>query len=223
MSGETYPFLFPLRTESSSGWQRRCDGSALSHLSPLHSARALPAPVLKRIWFERKRFVCKCLYVCACVIFFFFFFFLNWKHKLMHSECMNYPAKHWCWPTKKVHTEIRFCCFCPFRFQNCFKGKKNNKKTPFLNDFTFEFFLIPNHLSLQLELNNILETWISDSNGQVFIFNHTAYSSQRQEKTNLQQVCEVNVKHLKVKLRQWGRKNLEFRLPHDLKPGIIIF
>lgn len=48
------------------------------------------------------------------------------------------------------------------------------------------------------------------SNGFVLIFNHISYSCQLQEKANLQQVCEVNVKYLKVKLRQWSGRNLGY-------------
>lgn len=41
-------------------------------------------------------------------------------------------------------------------------------------------------------------------------FNCIAYSSQLQEKTNLLQVWEVNVKYLKVKLRQRSSRNLGY-------------
>ncbi|MEQ2260993.1 hypothetical protein XENORESO_004026, partial [Xenotaenia resolanae] len=70
---ETYPnvlfspfFFLPVRTESSSGWQWRCEGSAHSHLSPLCSISALPATFLKRIGFENNCFVCRCVCVCVC-------------------------------------------------------------------------------------------------------------------------------------------------------------
>lgn len=49
---------------------------------------------------------------------------------------------------------------------------------------------------------------VSYSNWFVLISKHIAYSSQLQEKVHLQQVCEANVKYLKVKPRQWGRRNL---------------
>lgn len=89
-----FPVSFlPVRTESSSGRQWRCEDSALSHLSPLHSIFALPATLLKRIGFENTWFVCKragvservrvyvCVGVCVCA-----HFFLPQKHKLMHNE-----------------------------------------------------------------------------------------------------------------------------------------
>lgn len=77
-----------------------------------------------------------------------------------------------------------------------------------LIEFRWIFFslnyIILDYLFLRICLKKkiFFKCGVSYSNGFVLIFNHIAYSSQLQEKANLQQVREVNVKYLKVKLRQ---------------------
>lgn len=95
-----------------------------------------------------------------------------------------------------------------FRFRGCNKW------------FTFElnsvgYFFSLNYIILDCLIlcichrkEDFFRCGVSNLNWFVLIFKRIAYSSQLQEKVHLQQVCEVNVKYLKVKPRQWGRRNL---------------
>ncbi len=130
----------------------------------------------------------------------------------MHSECMKFLLCNDADPLNKNITNISLVLLD-------FKGVTNVSHFNWimLNIFLSKLYCLGlSPFMYVLEKNDFVRCSVSYWNWFVLIFNSITYSSQLQEKANLQHVWEVNVKYLKVKPRQRSRQNLSYSEAENL-------
>lgn len=205
-------FPSPVRPESSSGWQRRRNGSALTHLSALHSASAVPAQIWRGMDLNTS-ILCVCVRVCV----WFFFPFFNRNHKLMHSECINTLLRNDVDPLNKYVTNVSVVFLILLDFKDVtnvsqfnwiiFLSKLYYSRISLFMYMSRKIFDFLNVMSLiQIDLSWFLTALhIHLNSGKWQIYSKYERWMLNTSKSNRDSEAE------------------EFRLPRGWKPGIIIF